>query len=77
MTLTIADKMTDCTVMEKKKAQAKYDDAIAAGKQATLMKESESNPNLYDIDIGNILPGQEAVVELKLLQPLSVSGKSY
>jgi hypothetical protein len=41
------------------------------------MKNSEANPNLYDIDIGNILPGQEAVVELKLLQPLQISGKNY
>jgi hypothetical protein len=31
MTLTIGEKVTDCKVMEKAKAQQKYDDAIAAG----------------------------------------------
>ena len=63
--------------MEKKKAEQKYEDAIAAGKQATLMRDAEKNPDLYDIDIGNILPGQEAVVEIKLIQPLQISGKSF
>ena len=41
------------------------------------MRDADNNPNLYDIDIGNMLPGQEAVVEIKLVQPLQVSGKSF
>ena len=58
--------------MEKEKAQEKYDDAIAEGKAAVLLSESQDNKELHQMDIGNILPGQEACIELHLIQPLLV-----
>ena len=41
--------------MKNEEAKQKYDDAIASGKTATLMKESTDNLDLYEITIGNIL----------------------
>ena len=49
--------------MEFEKAQEIYDDAIAVGNLAAVLKESK-NLDLYQIDIGNILPGQTVSIEL-------------
>ncbi len=49
--------------MENEKAQEIYDDAVAVGNLAAVLKESK-NLDLYQIDIGNILPGQTVSVEL-------------
>ena len=49
--------------MENEKAQEKYDDAIAVGNLAAVLKESK-NLDLYQIDIGNILPGQTVSIEI-------------
>ena len=49
--------------MENERAQETYDDAIATGNLAAVLKESK-NLDLYQIDIGNILPGQTVSIEL-------------
>jgi hypothetical protein len=41
------------------------------------MQDDASNPNLYTIDIGNILPGQRAVVTIKLIQPMDIKGNAF
>lgn len=61
--------------MDKKKASQKYDDAVASGHGAVLMKDESDD--FYEINIGNILPTQRAKIELHLLQPLKTVGGSY
>jgi len=55
MTITVGDKTIEGKIMEKEKAQNKYDDALAAGNTASLMKESKNE--FMELNIGNILPG--------------------
>jgi len=57
MQVTVGDKTINTKVMEKEKAQEKYDDAIAAGNQATILKESKDKEEMHQLDIGNVLPG--------------------
>ena len=71
MTIQIDDKIIEAKVMEKEKAQNKYDDAIAAGNLASLARETVSKDKFIELDVGNILPGQEARIEMTLIQPLS------
>ena len=52
--------------MENDKAQEKYDDAIAEGNLAAVLKESQ-NLDLYQIDIGNILPGKTISIEIEII----------
>ena len=40
--------------MEKEKAKEKYDDAVASGKAAVLLKEKKES---LQINVGNVLPG--------------------
>lgn len=78
MTIQVDDNdPVECEVFEKKQAKQKYDDAIAKGQTATLMQDAHMNPNLYNIDIGNIHPGQSAVVVIKLIQPMDIKGGAF
>ena len=71
MQVTVGDKTINTKVMEKEKAQEKYDDAIASGNQATMLKESKDKEEQHQLDIGNVLPGQQAKIEIDIIQPLS------
>ena len=57
MQLTVGDKTIEAKVMENEKAEEKYDDQIAKGNVAALLKKSKNSIDLHQIDIGNILPG--------------------
>lgn len=59
---------------ERGKAREEYDAAIAAGQRAALAEEDR--PEVFTITVGNVLPGEEAVVELLLTQPLAVEEQS-
>eukprot|EP01129_Flabellula_baltica_P000835 TRINITY_DN1077_c0_g1_i4.p1 TRINITY_DN1077_c0_g1~~TRINITY_DN1077_c0_g1_i4.p1 ORF type:complete len:819 (-),score=208.03 TRINITY_DN1077_c0_g1_i4:15-2471(-) len=55
-------------VKEKEEAKDDYDDAIAEGKSAFMMEQTESTKgNLYEISVGNLAPGASAVVIMELL----------
>lgn len=56
------------TVIEKKAAERKYEDAIAEGDAALMLEAVE--PGLYTMNVGNLLPGETAriVVRYALLQ---------
>ena len=77
MFATIGGRQVEAMVMEKEKAKQKYDDALAQGKAAALLNESKDLSDLYELDIGNILPGQEAVIEIHLIQPLKIEGGGF
>ena len=57
MSIQLDDRTIEGKVMEKEKAHNKYDDAIASGHFASLMKESETKDKFIELNIGNIQPG--------------------
>ena len=58
------DRVIEARVMEKERAEEKYDDAVAAGHGAVKMTETKGES--YELSLGNVQPGQEAVVKIQL-----------
>ncbi|KAM3937489.1 von Willebrand factor A domain-containing protein 5A-like isoform 2-T3 [Leptodactylus fuscus] len=59
-------------LQEKKEARKTYDEAISQGQQAFLLEEDESSADVFSCNVGNLPPGQEAVVTLKYVRELPV-----
>ena len=57
-------------VKEKEEAKAVYEDAVASGNTAVLVKEETQD--VVGIVLGNLSPGKKAEVRLQLLQQLQV-----
>jgi Ca-activated chloride channel family protein len=53
-------------VREREEAFRAYDDAIVAGHGAALVEQER--PNVFTASVGNLLPGEETLVELEYLQ---------
>jgi hypothetical protein len=47
MTLTIGDKSIDAKVMENEKAEQKYDDNVAQGNVAALLRKNKNSFDLH------------------------------
>ncbi|WP_437613374.1 VIT domain-containing protein [Sorangium sp. So ce834] len=55
-------------VKEREEAFQAYDEAVAAGHGAALLDEERRN--VFTASVGNLLPGEETVVEVAFVQPL-------
>lgn len=60
----IGDRHLTGTVKEKQRAEDDYDDALAAGHSAAMLKTKDEDPNTFCVQLGNIAPGTEAFVTL-------------
>lgn len=72
MSMQIGNRILHAKIKEKEKARKTYTAAIAAGKTATLLEQKR--PNVFQMNVGNILPGDSIMVELKyteILQPIA------
>ena len=68
MTMTVGERVIDAEIREKEQAQQEYDDAISEGRTASLLQQHR--PNVFQMSVGNILPGDEIVVELSYVELL-------
>jgi Ca-activated chloride channel family protein len=68
MTMTADDRMVEAELQERAAAREAYDRAIAAGQRASIAEEER--PDVFTMRVGNILPGERVVVELRLVGPL-------
>jgi len=58
MTISVGDdRVIEAKIMEKKKAEEKYEDSVAAGHNAVMLKEDKDSCEMYDMSIGSIQPG--------------------
>ena len=69
----IGDKRVVGRVVEKEEAFEEYDQAMADGHGAYLLDQDRAN--LFTASIGNLLPGQQAVVTVQYVAPLERSGE--
>ncbi|WP_437680026.1 VIT domain-containing protein [Sorangium sp. So ce131] len=65
-----AGRRLDGEVKEREEAFLAYDEAVAAGHGAALL--DEERPNVFTASVGNLLPGEETVVEVAFVQALRV-----
>lgn len=56
----IGDRKLAGTIVEKSKAERRYEDAITDGSTAVLLEQAE--PGLYTASLGNLLPGETATI---------------
>jgi Ca-activated chloride channel family protein len=69
-TASLAGRLVEGELRERAEARAEYDAAIAAGHRAAITEEERSD--VFSIRVGNLQPGEEAVITLTLTGPLSV-----
>jgi Ca-activated chloride channel family protein len=70
MKMVAADRVVEATLAERGAARREYDQAIAAGRRASIAEEER--PDVFTMRVGNILPGERVSVTLTLAGPLSM-----
>jgi len=68
MKMTAGDRTVVASLQERGEARQAYDEAIAAGRQASIVEEER--PDVFTMRVGNIPAGSRVSVELSLAGPL-------
>ena len=68
--MEVAGRRVEGVVEERGAARAQYDQAIAAGHRAAITEEERAGT--FTLRVGNLMPGETAVVKLALVGPLPV-----
>ena len=62
MKMTIGERVITARIEERQEARRHYQQALDAGQSASLLEQQR--PNVFQMNVGNILPGDEIKVEL-------------
>ena len=68
LSMKVAGRVVHAELQERAAARQAYAAAIAAGQRAGIAEEER--PDVFTLRVGNILPGEEAVLEFTLAGPL-------
>jgi Ca-activated chloride channel family protein len=68
MRLTVGDRIVEARIQERKQARAEYERAKAEGKSASLLEQHR--PNVFTMEVSNVLPGDVVKVELRYTELL-------
>ena len=75
MRMTIGDRTITAKINKKEEARKLYDAAKAAGKTASLLEQKR--PNVFQMNVANIMPGDTIQVELDYTELLVPEGGTY
>lgn len=75
MTMNIGARRLVAKIKEKEQARADYETAKQQGKSATLLEQKR--PNIFQMNVANILPGDTISVELKYTELLTSVNGTY
>ena len=75
MTMTVGDVRVVATIKEREHAKREFETAKRVGKSASLLEESR--PNVFTMNVANVLPGDTIAVELKYTELLVPSDGAY
>ena len=75
MKMTIGERAIVAKIKEKQQARQDYEQAKAEGKSASLLEQHR--PNVFQMNVANILPGDVVKVELKYTELLVAADKIY
>jgi Ca-activated chloride channel homolog len=70
--MEVAGRVIDGVLEERGKARETYEQAIAEGKRAAIAEEDR--PGVFNLRVGNLMPGDRAAVELTLCGVLPYAG---
>ena len=75
MRMTVGPRVVEAKIMERQKARETYEQAKQAGKTTSLLEQQR--PNVFQMNLANILPGEEVKVELDYLELLEPEDQVY
>ncbi|MFA4901919.1 MAG: VIT domain-containing protein [Desulfobaccales bacterium] len=75
MRMTIGERVIQAEIMERQKARETYQTAKKEGKTASLLEQQR--PNVFQMNVANILPNDEIKVELTYMELLQPEDKVY
>ncbi len=70
--MEVAGRVIEGELQERGKAREEYEQAIAAGQRAALAEEDR--PGVFNLRVGNLMPGDRAAVELTMCGVLPYAG---
>lgn len=75
LNVRLGDRLITAQIREKEQARIEYDTARKEGKTAALLEQHL--PNVFQMNVANILPGDEVKVELRYTELLVPQGGNY
>lgn len=75
MNVRLADRLISANIREKQQARIEYDSARKEGKTAALLEQHL--PNVFQMNVANILPGDDVRVELRYTELLVPQSGNY
>jgi Ca-activated chloride channel family protein len=75
MNARLADRLITAQIREKQQARTEYARAKKEGKTAALLEQER--PNVFQMNVANILPGDEVRVELRYTELLTPTNGNY
>ncbi|MDR2031287.1 MAG: VIT and VWA domain-containing protein, partial [Azoarcus sp.] len=75
MNVRLADRLIEARIREKHQAQREYEQARTEGKTAALLEQHR--PNVFQMNVANILPGDDVRVELHYTELLTPESGRY
>jgi Ca-activated chloride channel homolog len=75
MKMTIGQRVIEARIREREAARAEYEEARKSGKTASLLEEDR--PNVFSMNVANILPGDHIQVELRYTELLVPTAGVY
>jgi Ca-activated chloride channel family protein len=75
MKMTIGKRVIEAKIKKRDEARREYEQARVAGKNASLLEQQR--PNVFQMNVANIMPGDEIKVELKYTELLVPTDRVY
>jgi len=75
MKMTMGERIIQARIEKRETARAQYTQALAEGRTASLLEQQR--PNVFQMNVGNILPGDEIKVELFYTELLLSENQMY
>ena len=75
MKMTIGKRVVEAKIKKRDEARRDYEQAREAGKNASLLEQQR--PNVFQMNVANIMPGDEICVELKYTELLVPTDRIY
>src|SRR6266849_2700688 len=69
--MEVAGRIIEAALKERGEARREYDKAIESGQRAAITEEERSG--VFTLRVGNLMPGEEAVLRLTMTGPLTYS----
>ncbi len=75
MKMTVGERVIEAKISKREDARKEYEQAKQRGKSASLLEQQR--PNVFQMNVANILPGDEIKVELKYTELLVPTDQVY